>query len=269
MLLTGQFVALFAFTLLFLVFYGRNGTSKDVRTDAFDCVFLDAVTFGPFLLTFVGAAIFGLRVHDMWGATSGISSGCGRSRAFTRAFQADSQTRFFYAWSVVFFGILLFFMGTNILYPYVAQKTMRIHFPGKALAVYVTDAWHARYHAPLRFAVGDTWEAGNIGYLRAERPHVFIMGDKTISPSIKSGDFDRYGGVVVWCVRHCLGWQENGDSPPAYVHEKFPQAEIQPPILLARQTEAEVPPVNVGWAIIPPKPDTAPPAPQPVVPASP
>ncbi|HEU0117389.1 MAG TPA: glycosyltransferase family 39 protein [Alphaproteobacteria bacterium] len=256
-LITGQLVVLLGFALLFLVFYGRNGTTRDDRSDAFDQAFLTTVTFGPFLLTLLIAGVGGFAVRDMWGTPFWSFLGIWAIAQFHPSFSQESLTRFVYAWSVAFFAVLLVYLTSNIIYPYVEEKTGRIHFPGKALANYVTDVWHDRYHQPLRFVIGDTWPAGNVAYYAAERPHVFIMGDKEISPWIKSGDLDRYGGAIVWCVRHCLGAQHQSDQAPDFIKEKFPNAEIQPPFTLARQTEADVEPVKMGWAIVPPK-DTTP-----------
>jgi hypothetical protein len=251
-LITGQFVVLALFLLLFLVFYGRNGTSRDVQTDAFDRAYLNAVTFGPVVLMILLTSVFGFAFHDMWGTPFWSFIGLWAIDRFHPSFSAESLTRFIYASAVMAVGILFFYIGSNILSPYLDTRTKRIHFPGKALATYITDVWHDRYHAPLRFAIGDTWPAGNIGYYAAERPHVFIFGDKTISPWIKTGDLDKYGGVIVWCVRHCIGQQEPAEDVPAFVHERFPLAEIQPPFSLARQTDADIEPVKMGWAIVAP-----------------
>jgi hypothetical protein len=257
-LFAGQFVVLLSFLLLFLVFYGRKGVDRDVRTDAFDKTFLDVMAFGPFLLMFVLASVFGFAIHDMWGTPFWSFLGLWAINRFRPSFSPESLTRFVYASAVISAAILFFYVGSNILAPYLDTRTKRIHFPGNALARYVTDVWHDRYHAPLRFAIGDTWPAGNIGYYAAERPHVFIFGDKTISPWIKSADLEKYGGVIVWCVRHCMGQQEQAEDLPDFVHERFPQAEIQPTFSLERQTEADIPPVRMGWAILPPAPTTKP-----------
>jgi len=251
-LVTGQAVVLVGFAVLFLVFYGRKDRADDVNADKFDMAFLDAVTFGPFVLTFLLALMFGFSIRDMWGTPFWSFLGLWAIARFRPSFSNDNMTRFTYAWTMIFAGMLIAFLGSNILYPYIELKTKRINFPGRQLASYVTDVWHDRYHAPLRFAVGDTWPAGNVGYYAPERPHVFIMGDKTISPWIKSGDFEKYGGVIVWCERHCLGQQEIPEGLPDFVKEKFPNAEIMPPFSLARQTDADIPPVKMGWAILAP-----------------
>jgi len=252
LLISGQLLALIPVVLLFLVFYGRSAKSDEKRLDHFDRAFLNTATFGPLIVTFILSVIFAFRIRDMWGTPFWNFIGLWAVARFRPSFSAEALTRFVYAWTVIFVAAILLFAGSNILYPYIEQKTARIHFPGKSLATYVTDVWHDKYHAPLRFVVGDTWPAGNVAYYAAERPHVFIFGDKTISPWIKSGDFEKYGGVVVWCVRHCIGQQEAAEDMPAYLNERFPQAEMQPPFTLARMTEADIPPVKMGWAIIPP-----------------
>lgn len=254
----GQGVVLMCFLLLFLVFYGRNGVRQDIHADDFDGMFLTAVTFGPFLLTFILASVYGFAIHDMWGTPFWSFIGVWAIARFHPSFAPESLTRFIYACAVISLATLFLYVGLNVLAPYMDTRTKRIHFPGKDLARYVTDIWHDRYHAPLRFVIGDTWPAGNVGYYAVERPHFFIFGDKTISPWIKTADLEKYGGVIIWCVRHCMGQQEAAEDLPDFVHERFPQAEIQPTFSLARMTEADVPPVRMGWAIIPPAPTTKP-----------
>lgn len=248
----GQFVALIPAILLFIIFYDRQESASPNPVTSFDRAFLSTITFGPFALILAMGVLFGFHIRDMWGMPFWSFIGLWAIAYLRPSFSHSNLTRFAYAWSVISVATLLICMSVNILWPYLGTRTMRIHFPGQALADYVTDAWHRRYHTPLRFAVGDTWPAGNVGYYSPERPHVFINGDFEISPWIKHYDFQRYGGVIVWCVRHCIGQQAAEEDVPDFVHEKFPHAEIQEPFLLARQTEADVPPVRMGWAFIPP-----------------
>lgn len=249
--LAGQLFALIPIVLMFFVF-GRNGASDEKKADSFDQAFLHAVTFGPFVLTLLTSAIFGFRIRDMWGMPFWSFLGLWAVAHFHPSMARESLTRFVYAWSVVVVASLGIFWGSNILYPYVEQKTARIHFPGRALAQQITEAWHQRYNTPLRYVIGDTWVAGNVAFYSPERPHVFIKGDKSISTWIKSQDLKQSGGVIVWCVRHCLGQQEPPDEVPDFVENRYPQARIQKSFFLARQTEAEIPPVKMGWAIVPP-----------------
>jgi hypothetical protein len=252
-LLFGQIVALLPLTMLLLVFYGRGKRSDADKINPFDRLFLDAITLGPFLITLMLSMFLGFKMNEMWGMPFWNFAGLWALVRFRFSMGREPLTRFTYAWSVVSGGILTICLGVNILCPYLQEKTMRIHFPGHALADYVTDYWHDRYHAPLRFVIGDTWPAGNVAYYARERPHVFVLADKSISPWIKLHDLDMYGGVVVWCVTHCLGVQDNDDNDiPDFVRQHFPEAEIKEPFSLARQTEADVAAVKIGWAVIPP-----------------
>jgi hypothetical protein len=88
-----------------------------------------------------------------------------------------------------------------------------------------------------------------------ERPHVYIMGDDTISTWINPAKVHLRGGVIVWCVRHCLGQQETAEDMPDFVKARFPEAQIQEPFSLGRRTDADVAPVKMGWAIVPPATD--------------
>ena len=73
--------------------------------------------------------------------------------------------------------------------------------------------------------------------MHLERPHVLIMGDYRISPWIDADDLQKSGGIIVWCAAHCLDKNYAVAIPP-YLTEAFPNAEVQQPLTLLRQTQA-------------------------------
>jgi hypothetical protein len=56
---------------------------------------------------------------------------------------------------------------------------------------------------------------------------------------------------IVWCGAHCD--TQDQAPPPAYIHDEFPQAQIQPPLIFPQNTGAKVPDGMVEWAILPPQ----------------
>jgi hypothetical protein len=159
--------------------------------------------------------------------------------------------RFAWAWSLVFGTGLLIFVANEALAPYVTKYPKRTSFPGKSLSQHVIDTWHGRYHTPLRYVIGDMWTAGNVAWYADDRPHVFMEGDTHISPWIDTADLKSSGGVIVWCINCSL--RPCDSTIPEKLHALFPQAENQEPLTLKRMTLADVSPVIVGWAIIPPE----------------
>jgi len=249
-LVSGQLGALLPAALLFFSCFNRNTSAED-ELHAFDRAFLCIVTFGPFFLTFLFALAMGYHIRDMWGTPFWNFIGLWAIFRFRPKFSRESLQRFAFGWGIIFIGILFAYGGSTLYGPYVTHKTQRAHFPGRALAEKMADAWHERYHRPLKYVIGDIWPAGNVAYYASERPHVFMMGDYTISPWIDSADLKREGGIIVWCVRYCIGRGVN-EQPPPFIHEEFPQADVQPWLTLPRQTGADVEPVIMAWAFLPP-----------------
>jgi 4-amino-4-deoxy-L-arabinose transferase-like glycosyltransferase len=251
-LICGQFVTLLPIAFLFITLSGHKDKQEGGKFKSFDRAFLKTFTFLPFILTFLMAAIFGFRKHDMWCAPYWNFLGLWLLVHFRPRLSTETLRRFAYMWGLLVASTALIYAGGMVLYPYVTGHAQRINFPGQALADKVTSVWHQRYNAPLRYVVGDVWPAGNIAYYTAERPHVFISADPETSPWIDRQKVVREGGVLVWCIKHCL--MKTTEQTPDFVAKKFPTAEIQPQLEIPRQTGADLPPVIIGWAIVPPQP---------------
>jgi hypothetical protein len=250
-LVTGQLLALLPAALLYFSVFNSRSPDQD-RLHSFDRAFLCAVTFGPFILTFLMSFITGFKVRDMWATPFWNFIGLWVIFRFPPVLSPDSKRRFAFGLSVIFVFTLIAYAGSIIYGPYVTNKTQRVHFPGRALASQIADAWHERFHAPLTYMIGDIWPAGNVAYYAPERPHVLIMGDYAVSPWIDKNDLVKKGGVIVWCVSNCARHDYEELIPP-FVHDEFPQAEIQPALTLPRETGADVKPVAIGWAILAPQ----------------
>jgi hypothetical protein len=169
---------------------------------------------------------------------------------FPIKFSPAMWRRFTYSWAALFTIIISIYAIINVYSPYVTHKSLRVYFPGQTLAKLVIKGWDQHYHVPLRYIIGDTWPAGNVAYYPPGRQHVLIDGDYQISPWVKPTDIKEYGAVLVWCIQNCAG--KNSIEPtPTYV-QNFPDAEIQEPLVIPRQSHANLPPVTIGWALLPP-----------------
>ncbi|MDD5586983.1 MAG: hypothetical protein PHY92_08535, partial [Alphaproteobacteria bacterium] len=167
--------------------------------------------------------------------------------------------RFAAGWCFVFLLGLAAFAGSNRLYPHFKNEGMRVHYPGEAISEAVTKAWQDRFQRPLAYIqrpltyiIGNTWPAGNIAYYAkpfsyGSRPHVLISADYAINPWVQPEDVWEKGGVIVWG-----GNVFSTLYIPSYLIARFPGAEIQQPLVLPWQTNAALPPVLIGWAIVPP-----------------
>ena len=256
----GQILALLPAILLFLLVDEDETQPATVKTiSKFDRAFLTASTFVPILLTLIMAAGFGFKVHDMWGAPFFNFVGLWALMQFHPT-GATLKPRFIIAWLVIFLASSLGVGTGNFLAPYVTGKTSRILFPGEQLATMVTEGWKKYTDKPFNYVIGDTWPAGNIAYYAPSRPHLFINADATISPWINLDKLKTDGGVVVWCQQYCSRDDEGhsmNKPQPEYISKQFPNAVVQTPMEIARQTDADVFPVILGWAIIPPNPSSS------------
>lgn len=256
----GQLLAMIpALLLLLMVDSSEETQAIPQQIDKFDRAFLTATTFVPMVLTLIMAIGFGFKIHDMWGAPFFNFVGLWAIMTFFPS-GAVIKLRFTIGWMVVFLFTVLGVATANFLAPYITGKSSRIIFPGEELAKAATDAWHKNYVSPLRYVIGDTWPAGNIAYYAEERPHLFINADPIISPWIDQKNLKKSGGVVVWCEQYCSR-NDDGKSmnrpKPDYLDKQFPQAIIQKSLTIPRQTDADVYPVIIGWALIPPETSTS------------
>ena len=246
-----QILAVLPALLMFIMTLGSRAQSQQYKLTKFDKAFLSTVTFGPCFLVLVAAMLFGLNIHDMWAMPFWNFIGLWALAYFQPVLSAASLRRFGYSFAIIAVGILLAYVGGTVFYPYITLKAQRVQFPGHALAQKASGTWHDRFHTPLEYVIGDTWPAGNIAYYAPDRPHVFIRGETTTSPWIDPEMVAKHGGILVWCVQAC-SYGNHHEETPSFV-ASYPTAEMQTPLTLPRRTGANVPPVVIGWAILPPR----------------
>jgi len=251
-----QMAACLPAILIYVLAFGPGKKLSRVLSRSFDGMFLSCVTFGPFLLTLVIAAVFGVKIRNMWGAPFWNFLGLWAIFYFQPKFSLGALKRYACLWGFVFIAGLLAVAGKNILEPYKTHKAGRIYFPGRALAEEISAEWQQRMHTPLRYVIGDIWVAGNIAWYAPgqtdQRPHVLINGDYSISPGVTPEDIRKYGGVIVWCRGDCTH-QDNEDVPGWYWTEFSQEAKMQPVLAIPQQTGAPVNPTRIGWAILAPE----------------
>ena len=252
LMVVGQLIALLFAMLLMLVLYDRRRAPERAPAASFDRVFLSFAAFGPFLTTFCLSLFFGYHIRDMWETPFWNFIGLWAVVFFRPALTSFDLHRFSIAWVLVFFAGLLAFVSNETLSPYVTAKPKRTIFPGHRLSDAIISQWHARFHAPLHYVIGNTWLAGNVAWYADDRPHVLMEGDPSISPWIDMSDLKKSGGVIVWCI-HCGEKHIGPDSVPDALQTEFPQAQVQAPLTLLRMTFANVSPAVIGWAIVPPE----------------
>ncbi len=252
LMVAGQLIALMFAMVLVIVLYDRRRSPSQPPAPSFDRVFLTFAAFGPFITMFCASLIFGYHIRDMWQTPFWNFTGLWVVVFLRPALTPVDMRRFGMMWLVVFSVGLLAFSANESLSPYVTEKPKRTIFPGKKLSQIIVDTWHVKYNTPLRYVIGDVWPAGNVAWYADDRPSVYMEGDAAISPWINQDDFKKSGGVIVWCIK-CGREAPKSDDEPSFLQSTFPQGQVQPPLTLTRLTYADVPPIVMGWAIIPPE----------------
>lgn len=184
-------------------------------------------------------------------------------------FQADDRPASFFR---SFHGVLLaemlmicVFLVQSITSPYLTEAPRRFHFPMQQLGAECDRIWSSRFTVPCPTLSGDWWLVGNAAYSMQGRPSVHFywhdINDPQVKPTgtwSKDEDVNEQGGILLWQLPHDADAHDEPDeaavaSVPEFVALRFPHAEVLPEILTLRyQTGANVPPVKIGVAVIPP-----------------
>ena len=99
--------------------------------------------------------------------------------------------------------------------------------------------------SPIIYVIGGMWDGGNVAHYAPSHPRVLIDGEPARAPWIDLADLSSQGAVVVWT---------DGDlnAVPPGLRSVASDAAVQPPFVLPdRRRDSSV---NVGWAILFPKP---------------
>jgi hypothetical protein len=148
----------------------------------------------------------------------------------------------------------------------VRRKPARTNYPGRQLYKKIAWGYEAQFGVPPAVVAGDWWLAANICVHSPHRPVLygslepaffglspdkvptperFLEPDPMTAPWTSDADLNRRGGVLVWDARAF------GDDLPLRLRSRFPQAQVQPAVVL-RCHGASFQDLRVGWAAIPP-----------------
>jgi hypothetical protein len=214
--------------------------------------YVTAIAFGPFLVTTVAALALGRLPIAMWGFALWSFAPLAALMWFNAApARLPAFARPFVLW---FVAVPVAYVATEALEPLVRDRPKATQFPGRLLAETITRQWRERTGTPLIYVGGvegvgtgpGEFAANNVAVYSPDRPHVIVHGNPNKSAWIDMGDVRRRGAVLVW------------QPPPGHsglpdnVRTLFPQAELQPPLVLPRQTLLVRQPVTVLYAFVMP-----------------
>ncbi|MDR3492318.1 MAG: glycosyltransferase family 39 protein [Gammaproteobacteria bacterium] len=184
---------LFLFAVLFL---GEKPITEHPRFQikSFDKQFLFYVGCGPFILTLLLSAFVGMRLRAGWGEPLMSLWGL----ILIVWLQPRITVDRFYRFIAVLFTFLAILVTSYCIALIKAPEPSSANFPGKNIAITLTDEWHNNYHAPLKYVAGPRWLAGNIAFYSSDHPAVYINWDTNISPWIDEEKLKKEGAIFVW-----------------------------------------------------------------------
>jgi hypothetical protein len=210
---------------------------------SFDKAFLFLVGMGPFILTILLSAIFGMKLRAGWGQPLLSLWGIILLTWITPRITCE---RF------VSFIALLFTLSAVMISVYCvalirAKAPSSANFPGKIIASQLTQEWEQRYHRPLAYVAGPRWAAGNIAFYSKDQPTVYIDWDKRVSSWIDEKQLKKQGAIFVWDPT------EAQQASPAEIRARFSKlgpVEIRHYSWMRNNTMA---PVELTVAFLPPE----------------
>ena len=219
--------------------------------------FLNWMALGPFLLTIVLAMLFGWHLYTEWGMPLASLWGL---------------------WLISFFNIKIDWPKFKIimrvliilliLWPmaYISGlflQTVHKHsdnYPAQAIANYVTQEWHDKYHTPLKYVAGSRYIGGYIAFYAKDHPSVLVEWNPEYSQWIDMKKFKKYGAVFV--QDNYYGTLVFGQHPdthnglvfPSAVLKKYPTLIILPVKYFQWHRDKRLAPIPVLIGFLPPHP---------------
>jgi hypothetical protein len=225
---------------------GRRAAPADEQT-AFHRRAVTVLALGPFAATTLVAALTGRLPIAMWGYPFWSLAPLAALVWFSPTADPRRLQRFALALVGVLVAFPVAYAAAEIGEPFVRDRSKATQFPGQQLAAIVTRQWHDRYGTPLVYVSGSEFAANNVAVYSPDHPHVLVRGEPRLSPWIDMRDLGRRGAVVIWEEGHDQADLERWRAT-------FPGLDIQPTLVLARQTWHPVQPDRVNYAFVPPRP---------------
>jgi hypothetical protein len=235
--------------LLALVYLGSTNAERDASEGAaFDRRYVAWLALAPFLLTTLIGGALGRLIIAMWGYPLWSFAPLALLLWWKPVADGQALRRFAAAFIAVFVAVPVIYAAVEIGEPFVRDRGKATQFPGKALATVVTQAWHQRYGTPLTYVGGTEFAANNVAVYSPDRPHVVVHGELKLSPWIDKDALRQHGAVVVW--EKALEGADLAELKATFGDD----IDVQPTLVLPRQTWRPVRPDQVGYAFVPPRP---------------
>jgi hypothetical protein len=223
---------------------------------AFGRRYIAVLALGPFVLVTLGAAVSGRLPVAMWGYPLWTLLPLAALTWFAPVADAARLRVLARACLLVFVALPAAYGADELFEPLLRDRPKATQFPGRLLAQTITREWREATGTPLTYVGGADFGPSGTGEFTAnlvavyspDHPHVVVHGDLKLSPWVDPADLDRRGAVFVWEPL------DPAQGLPDNIKATFPRAELQPPLVLPRQTLYPRRPAIVNHAIMRPRP---------------
>ncbi len=242
------------FVLTPLISWKRRRHDAAARPDR---DFLLMMVLGPVALLLLVSLLSGKLLREIWGSPLWTFTGLLLLVALRREATAPALRKARRNLAIVVMLFVSIALAKNYLEPALSHRPGRIHFPGKQLAAEVTRVWKDYCDEPFPIVAGECWLAGNISCYAAHHPSMYSSGivgypimDARVTPWTSDEDLRVRGGVLVWDA------SRSGEGIPPELRERFPNARLQPLLILPYQCPQQVAPARIGVALVVPEGST-------------
>lgn len=209
--------------------------------------YLAFVILGPFLITITLSCVTGAYVRSMLGAPMWMFFPALALLTFERR-REDPRTyqRLTMACATLSLVFAIALGTRNLFGTTIRQKPLRTDYPGQQLAAQVSERWNQHARGPIPLVGGDWWPAANVGFYLPRRTSVYPELVPEFAPWTSDSQLNQTGGVILWEIR-----KPSDRKNPAWL-SRFPGAINQEPIVIVHRKAPDIPPLQVGLAIVPP-----------------
>jgi 4-amino-4-deoxy-L-arabinose transferase-like glycosyltransferase len=229
------------------LFFPRRRAEKRGGND-FDRRIVTWLAFGPIATVMAMSALSGRGTVAMWGYPLFLFLGLWLVLNASQKLETFRLRRVIAVWAAVFAALVIAFIANYAVLPNYDHRYRAVFFPGADLARELSQRYRAATGRPIIYVIGSMWDGGNVAHYAPDHPRVLIDGRPERAPWIDLTDLRSKGAVVVWT---------DGDLtvvPPA-LRSVAADAAVQPPFVLRdRRGDSSI---NVGWAILYPRPSFA------------
>jgi 4-amino-4-deoxy-L-arabinose transferase-like glycosyltransferase len=246
----GQAFFLIPSLLIALPLFVPRGLSAEGKlgADAFDRRIVNCLAFGPVVTVLAMSATSGRGTVAMWGYPLWLFFGLWMVLFARHIINELRLAWVLIIWTTVFGCLAIAFVVNYAVLPNYDHRYRAVFFPGSDLAYELSQRYRAATGRPITYVVGSMWDGGNIAHYAPDHPRVLIDGKPRRAPWIDLTDLRTKGALVVWTA---------GDlsAVPPSLRTIAADAAVQPSFLI-RYLRGDSS-LNVGWAILHPRPSYA------------